>query len=343
MASRSPASQCGGGNWAVIVSDPFPSSDSMSLGSVEKFYTLGNLNDVLVGNLPSLIEIIIRHEICIISVEGRQLLSPPLPTTYFGDQTVFKNKTRLAATIAVAATFALPLLAVSSAASAAMIDWKGVTFETQGSGTAEVESGSGDLLLMPTGNSFAVHTNRIPDNGNSPSFINANDTPFITFSYFDTGDASEKIDVAVQDESATGAPRAAAGSLFGASKIGVATYGTGSDRNTNERYIFSDDPRANVKHDVLLGHTADGTLYFGFDGEQRSSDIFKDEGIDFDFNDVTFRARGASGSTIRFTDFAFGDDFSPNAQAVPEPSSLAMLGLGGILLLFFGRTRRSRG
>lgn len=283
----------------------------------------------------------------LLSVEGRQLLSPPLPTTYFGDQTVFKNKTRLAATIAVAATFALPLLAVSSAASAALvltpITWKGVTFEFDSDdGSATVDSND-HLLLTPTANSFSVHTNRIPDNGNSPSIINDNDTPFITFSYFDTGVTSEKIDVAVQDEAEPGSPRAAAGSLFAVGKVGVATYGAGADRNTNEEYTFFEDSRANVMHDVLLGRTADGTLYFGFDGEQRSTDIFKNAGLDFDFNDVALRARGANGSTISFTDFAFGDDFSPNAQAVPEPSSLAMLGLGGILLLFFGRTRRSRG
>ncbi|GAB3674214.1 PEP-CTERM sorting domain-containing protein [Salinisphaera aquimarina] len=244
---------------------------------------------------------------------------------------------------AAATVTALTLVVGSGSAFGAMINWKGVSFETQGNGTAVVDSND-DLLLTPDSDAaFGVHVNRLPGGGNGPSPINANGTPFISFSFLDTGIAGQNIDFAIQDETATGQPRIAAGSLFGATQTAVATYGTGAERSTNEQYLFYTTPRDAVSHDVVLGKTADSTIFATFDGEQRSSDIFKNAGIDFDFNDVALRARGASGSTIRFTDLAFGDNFSPaSAQDVPEPGSLAILGLGALLMMMFGmRQRRS--
>lgn len=260
---------------------------------------------------------------------------------------MFKDKKKLPATLVAVAVLALSLLAVSGVASATTIQWKGVTFQTQGSGTATVDS-NGDLLLTPTGNSFALHVNRLPDGGNAPSPINANGTPFISFSYIDPGVAGQNIDFSIQDETVAGQPRIQAGSLFGAGQVVSATYGDSSaERDANEQYLFYATPRSAETHTVVLGKTADSALYASFDGTQHSSDIFKDAGINFDFNDVLLRVRDGSGSSFLFTDFTFGDNFSPSSvQAVPEPGSLAMLGLGlgGILLLLlFGGARRRHG
>ncbi len=257
-----------------------------------------------------------------------------------------RNETKHASAIVFAAAIALSCIGVSSVASATSITWKGVTFETQGNGTAAIDS-NGDLLLTPNSNSFGLHVNRLPSGGSAPSPINASGTPFVFFSYIDPGVAGQKIDFSIQDETVTGQPRIQAGSLFGASQVVSATYGDNSaDRGTNEQYLFFTTPRPAASHDVMLGKTADSTLYAAFDGEQRSNDIFKNAGISFDFNDVLLRVRNGNGSTFRFTDLTFGDNFSPSAaQAVPEPGSLAMfgLGLGGLLLLLFGSTRRNRG
>ena len=275
---------------------------------------------------------------------SRRLVSSTVPATYLKEPTMSRNKTKHAATLAFAAAIALSFLSVSSVASATSITWKTVTFETQGSGTATIGS-NGDLLLTPNGNSFALHVNRLPNGGSAPSPINANGTPFISFSYIDPG-TSPYIDFSIQDETVAGQPRIQAGSLFNASQVVSATYGANStDRNRNEQYLFYTTPRTAASHDVVLGKTADSTLYATFDGVQLSSDIFKNAGINFDFNDVLLRVRNGSGDTFRFTDLTFGDNFSPSsAQAVPEPGSLAMfgLGLGGLLLLLFGFNRRRR-
>lgn len=253
-----------------------------------------------------------------------------------------KNKTKLVTTMLAVAGMTLSLLAVSGVASATAVNWNGVAFETQGNGTATVDS-NGDLLVTPGSSSFGLHVNRLPNGGNAPSPINANGTPFISFSYIDPGTAGQKIDFSIQDETVAGQPRIQAGSLFSASQVVSATYGDNSaERNANETYLFYTAPRTAASHDVVLGKAADGTLYASFDGEQRSSDIFKDAGISFDFNDVLLRVRNGSGSTFRFTGFSFGDNFSPVAQAVPEPSSLAMFGLGGLILMLLGFTRRKR-
>ena len=189
-----------------------------------------------------------------------------------------------------------------------------------------------------------MHVNRLPNGGSAPSPINANGTPFVFFSYIDPGFA--KIDFSIQDETVAGQPRIQAGSLFTASQLVSATYGDGAERDANEENLFFTEPRQAASHNVVLGKTADSTFYASFDGEQRSSDIFKNADINFDFNDILLRVRAGNGSTFQFTDFTFGDNFSPSsAQAVPEPGSLAMfgLGLGGLLLLLFGFNRRSRG
>lgn len=253
-----------------------------------------------------------------------------------------KNKTKLVTTMLAVAGMTLSLLAVSGVASATSVNWDGVTFQTQGTGAATLAS-NGDLLVTPGSSNFGLHVNRLPNGGNAPSPINANGTPFIAFSYIDSGISSQKIDFSIQDETVAGQPRIQAGSLFGASQVVSATYGDNStERDANESYLFYTTPRAAGSHDVVLGKAADGTLYASFDGEQRSSDIFKNAGISFDFNDVLLRVRNGSGSTFRFTGFSFGDNFSPIAQAVPEPSSLAMFGLGGLVLMLLGVTRRKR-
>lgn len=253
-----------------------------------------------------------------------------------------KNKTKLVTTMLAVAGMTLSLLAVSGVASATSVNWDGATFETQGNGTATLDS-NGDLLVTPGSNSFGLHVNRLPAGGNGPSPINANGTPFISFSYIDPGTAGPKIDFSIQDETVAGQPRIQAGSLFGASQVVSATYGdNGADRNANESYLFYTTPRSAGSHDVVLGKAADGTLYASFDGEQRSSDIFKNAGISFDFNDVLLRVRSGNGSTFRFTGFSFGDNFVPTSQAVPEPSSLAMFGLGGLMLMLLGLSRRKR-
>ncbi|MEO8778290.1 MAG: PEP-CTERM sorting domain-containing protein [Rhodanobacter sp.] len=256
---------------------------------------------------------------------------------------MLRNKTTHATPMVFVAAIALSLLALSSVASATSITWKGVTFETQGSGTATIDS-NGYLLLTPTSSSFALHVNRLPNGGNAPSPINANGTPFVSFSYIDPGVIGQKIDFSIQDETVAGEPRIQAGSLFDASQLVSATYGDNSaDRDANEQDLFFTTPRQAASHDLVIGKTADNTLYAGFDGAQRSSDIFKNAGINFDFNDVLLRVRNGANSTFTFTNLTFGDNFSPSsAQDVPEPGSLAMfgLGLGGLLLLLFGFNRR---
>ncbi|MEO5811066.1 MAG: PEP-CTERM sorting domain-containing protein [Rhodanobacter sp.] len=257
---------------------------------------------------------------------------------------MFKSKTQHASAIVFAAAIALSLFAVSSVASATSITWRGVTFDYQGSGTATIDSND-NLLLTPTSDTFGLHVNRLPGGGSAPSPININGTPFIAFSYLDPGVASQFIDFSIQDETVTGQPRIQAGSLFSAGQYASATYGSGADRGTNEQVLFFAPPRAAASHNVVLGKTADSTLYASFDGTQRSSDIFKAAGISFDFNDVLLRVRHGIGSTFVFTGLSFGNNFSPSAsQAVPEPGSLAMfgLGLGGFLLMVFGFRRRNR-
>lgn len=238
---------------------------------------------------------------------------------------MFRNHKTPIAGITAMTVAAMLLAAGPTAALAGTITYKGVSFEFDGdAGNATVDNGN--LILRPTSDKFAVHTNRIPDNGNDPSPINANNTPFIRFSYQYSG-GIEEIYGFVQDEAADGAPRVQAGSIFGVAKVASATYGTGDARNANETYLFFEDTpaAAMASHDVLLGRTADGTLYVGFDGEVHSSNIFKAAGIDFDFNDFYLKAQKASGSKIVFTDLAYGDDFSPPSAAVPGPSSLLLL------------------
>lgn len=250
-----------------------------------------------------------------------------------------RNNSKLAVRMLAATALALSLLGVSSVVAATTIEWNGVTFQTQGDGTASVDS-DGNLLLTPTGTTFALHVNRLPSGGSAPSPVNANGTPFVSFSYIDPGVESQKIDFSIQDETVVGQPRIQAGSLFSAGQYASATYGVGADRNTNEEFLFFTSPRAAASHSVVLGKTADSTLYASFDGEQRSSDIFKAAGIDFDFNDILLRVRNGAGSTFVFTSFTFGDNFSPSAQ-VSEPGSLGLFGLGGILLMLLARGRRN--
>lgn len=236
---------------------------------------------------------------------------------------------KIAAMTAVAAL----LLAGSATAFAGTITWEGVTFETVGQGSAAIDS-NGDLLLQPTGSVFALHTNRIPDNGDGPSPINANDTPYISFSYYDTGNNGDKIEGEINDEQA--------GAWIGAGSRGsYAQVLKLSIRNGSDTYPLQAGNRSSVLHTVLLGKTADGLLYTMFDGEVTSSDFFKNEGISYDFTDFYLRANNASDSAIRFTDLAYGNDFSPSMlRAVPEPGALSILALGLLCLVAGGLSRR---
>lgn len=234
------------------------------------------------------------------------------------------------------------LFSAGSANAAAVgetIDWKGVTWsvygEGGGTGNATIEAGTGDLLLNQTGGTaFGVRVNRLPTVVGGASSINANGTPFIQFAYQGITNPLTNIDVAIQDETISGQqPRLFAGSLFGFPRVAGATYGPSSNRVTDYVGFNSTDGLTTSIHDVTIGKDAAGNYRVDFDAFSAQSDVVAQSVGDFDFNDVAIRIRNAVGEEVRFTDFDFGDDF-----VIPEPTSLALLGLGGLALI----SRRSR-
>jgi hypothetical protein len=245
---------------------------------------------------------------------------------------MFSKKTAIVCAAAAALSFS-GVAATQAANVGDNLNWNGVDWTVYG-GTGTADVNGANLELNPTSTSeFGVHVNRLPTVVGGASSINANGTPYISFSFYDTGVAADKIDMVIDDEVTSLEPRISVGSLFSATEVASTTYGANStDRNNNENYSFFDGARANVLHNVVVGKTADGTVYVGFDGIGRVDTNLKNGVGAFDFNDVYLRIRGDADHTIQFTNFAFGDNFT--TSMVPEPSSLALvLGLGGLALL----------
>ncbi len=209
------------------------------------------------------------------------------------------------------------------------IAWKGQNWDEPANGTATIVAGN--LVLTRTSGTadVAVHVNRIEPLIGSDSFINANGTPWIKFSYIDNNE-QRGVDMFIDDETLALNPRLQAGSLFSLQGLGYTKYGSGV--GLVEEVVFAEGDGLRVAgqpHTIYVGQRADGTIDYNYDGTWFTSTSQKAGGAaPFDFNDVYLRLRGSTGTTATFTDFQYGDD-----HGVPPTNKNQCMNGGWVTLL----------
>lgn len=230
----------------------------------------------------------------------------------------------------------------SPAAAAGVVVWEGQTWDVNGSGTAVVNTTTGDVELTRTGTGLLeLHVNRVLDPGGGMS-LSASDTPWVEFSYIDDGTSQQGFDLFVEHETHPENFRLQGGSLFtNCDGLGYSRYGSPAV----EAFDFAigcDTPgRAAVEHTVYVGQRADGTIDWRFDGEWFTSTFLKDRADSqtytdrFAFNDVHLRWRSAS-STATFTDFNYGTDHPGPVEEPADPVTKDDCKNGGFAQYGFG-------
>ncbi|MBI2760203.1 MAG: hypothetical protein HYX51_02110 [Chloroflexi bacterium] len=195
------------------------------------------------------------------------------------------------------------------------IAWMGQTWEISDNATAAIDGAGNVVLTRTTGTADAtLHINRVLPAPAGASFINANGTPWIQYSYIDNG-AFRGVDIFIDDETLALDPRLQAGSLFNCQGLGYARY----NLPAIEEIVFGEGAgcgtapgvgarAAGQKHTIYVGQRTDGTIDYNYDGKWFTSTFLKDNVGPFDFNDVYLRLRGTSGATATFTDFKYGDN-----------------------------------
>lgn len=205
----------------------------------------------------------------------------------------------------------------------------------------EIEFASGT-----TGGEYWLHVNRvIPD-------INVNGTPFISFSFIVNAIAPGDeflVDLFIDDEGGVNPtdpsrtnPRHEANFVVDNRGSSLVQYARGTEKftlsgSTRQSQVTSPVTGGlGVERTLSISKLADGSVEYNLDGSVSQSSFLRfnygDTG--FEFGDVYLRIRDwtngdgvAGGGKVTFT------DFRSSATPVPEPGTMALLGLGGIGLL----------
>lgn len=219
----------------------------------------------------------------------------------------------------VVASCVVTLILVSNV-SADTIDWKGQTWQINSPLTASAALVGGNLVLSKTDSSDATLKLTLP------ASINVSDTPWVSFSYIDSG--VNNIDNFIDSQFPVTDPRLQAGSLFSYKLLGY----TRRDPGATEQVEFATPGRAaNVEHTILFAKEADGTVDYVFDGQLVTSTFLLDTtvGGNWGYGTDYLRLRGAAGSAT-FTNFSFGSD---SAAAVAAATPLPAPAVAGLALL----------
>jgi hypothetical protein len=214
-------------------------------------------------------------------------------------------------------------LASSALASGGTLSWKGQTWDVSSNASAVVTGDDAAVLTRDTGTSDAtLHVNRVEPTSGGASFINANGTPWIEYSYEDNG-FYRGVDIFIDSERTGDDPRLQAGSLFACQGLGYLRFDPGSQEtfgyaegcdNSATPGTIGSLRAAGQRHTIYVGERADGTIDYNYDGQWFTSTFLKDNTGPFDFNDVYLRLRGPDGASATFTDFRYGADH-PSSKA----------------------------
>jgi hypothetical protein len=219
-------------------------------------------------------------------------------------------------------------LIVGSAAFASTVPFAGQTWDVTGTGATAVQSGTSVTLTKGAGDA-ALHLALDPS-------INTNNTPWVQFSYIDSG--HNNIDMFVDSNLAGTDPRLQAGSLFSFQGLGYTRYTQVTPpipAVENVEFAQGYMARANGDtHTIFAGKRADGTVDYVYDGMAFTSSFLKNAvGGAWGFGTDFLRLRGgSSGDSVTFTDFQFGSSYAVPAPVTPLPS--AALGCFGLLGIF---------
>jgi len=225
----------------------------------------------------------------------------------------------------------------SGAANAATIGWEGETWDDAYNTPQTTLNVNGlnqlEVNALTVGEWAAAHIN-------TSGTYRAAATPWIEFSFLDTGSAGVRKGIWVEDE--TTSPLGSAGGWLqfeipasGNYRVYYNDYD--ADLVDNASIDFSAGAvvdtgvaRSVGERTFKLGRRADGTIDFWIDGSLTTSLTAAQFNPNF-FGDVYLAARGELGT---YTSFAAGTDY-----AIPEPTSVIMAAVAGLGLLHVRRQR----
>lgn len=236
------------------------------------------------------------------------------------------------------------------------VTFGGQSWDEFRSTNATATSVGGDLQIEfasgTTGGEYWLHLNRVtPD-------INVNGTPFISFSFVvDAIAAGDQflVDLFIDDEGGVNPtdpsrknPRHEANFVVDNRGGSLIQYVLGTEKFTlsgatqQAQFGGAAGGGLGVERTLSIGKLANGSVEYNLDGSvtQSSFLMFNYGDTGFEFGDVYLRIRDwgagndgvAGGGKVTFTNFQTSDAYTA-ASPVPEPGTMALLGIGGIGLL----------
>jgi hypothetical protein len=226
-------------------------------------------------------------------------------------------------------------LSSCSIASAATIGWKGEVWDDNYGNTSLNVNGFDQLEVSatPAPNGWsAAHFN-------TDVAFRSSATPFVEFGFLDTGNPVRK-EIWIEDE--TTSPLGSAGGWlqFGANGGTYKIFYNDYDADLTDDSIVNFSTGQSVDTGVArsvgerllkIGRRADGTVDFWIDGMLSTSLSAAQFSPNF-FGDIYL---GSRYENTAFTHFVTGGDY-----AIPEPSTIALLGIAGVAGLAVVRRRR---